>query len=235
GAAGYLVAGGLLAAGGGLAAWRLFDHVQRRVQAWLDPFADYADTGYQVAQGLFALGTGSLSGSGPGLGRPDLTPNAETDFSFAAVGEELGLAGSIAVLCCFALFLAAGFGIALRSRARFRTLLAAGLTFAIGLQTCLIISGVLRVLPLTGTPLPCTSCGGSALIGRFLPRDAVARARQEERPWTDPFPARPLRCSPASPGRSGAWRGSRAFAAAPSRSTPRTPGWATPRQEKNAA
>ena len=165
GAAGYLVAGGLLAAGGGLAAWRLFDHVQRRVQAWLDPFADYADTGYQVAQGLFALGTGSLSGSGPGLGRPDLIPNAETDFIFAAVGEELGLAGSIAVLCCFALFLAAGFGIALRSRDRFRTLLAAGLTFVIGLQTFLIIGGVLRVLPLTGITLPFMSYGGSALIG----------------------------------------------------------------------
>ena len=181
GAAGYLVAGGLLAAGGGLAAWRLFDHVQRRVQAWLDPFADYADTGYQVAQGLFALGTGSLSGSGPGLGRPDLIPNAETDFIFAAVGEELGLAGSIAVLCCFALFLAAGFGIALRSRDRFRTLLAAGLTFVIGLQTFLIIGGVLRVLPLTGITLPFMSYGGSALIGNFLLLGLLARASQEER------------------------------------------------------
>lgn len=181
GAAGYLFAGGLMAIGGGVAAWSVFGHVQRRVEAWLTPFADYADTGYQVAQGLFALGTGSLSGAGPGLGRPDLIPNAETDFIFAAVGEELGLAGSVAVLSCFALFLAAGFGIALRSRDRFRTLLAAGLTFVIGLQTFLIVGGVLRVLPLTGITLPFMSYGGSALVGNFLLLGLLARASHEER------------------------------------------------------
>ncbi|MFP3915882.1 MAG: FtsW/RodA/SpoVE family cell cycle protein [Actinomycetota bacterium] len=181
GAAGYLWMGGLLAVGGGVAAWSVFDHVQRRVEAWLTPFADYADTGFQVAQGLFALGTGSLSGAGPGLGRPDLIPNAETDFIFAAVGEELGLAGSVAVLCCFALFLAAGFGIALRSRDRFRTLLAAGLTFVVGLQTFLIVGGVLRVLPLTGITLPFMSYGGSALVGNFLLLGLLARASHEER------------------------------------------------------
>lgn len=181
GAAGYLFAGGLMAVGGGIAAWMVFDHVQRRVTAWLTPFADYEDTGYQVAQGLFALGTGSLSGSGPGLGRPDLIPNAETDFIFAAVGEELGLAGSVAVLSCFALFLAAGFGISLRSRDRFRSLLAAGLTFVVGLQTFLIIGGVLRVLPLTGITLPFMSYGGSALVGNFMLLALLARASQEER------------------------------------------------------
>ncbi|HLT97636.1 MAG TPA: FtsW/RodA/SpoVE family cell cycle protein [Acidimicrobiia bacterium] len=181
GAAGYLFAGGAMAVAGGIAAWSMFDHVQRRVEAWLRPFEDYADTGYQVAQGLFALGTGSLSGSGPGLGRPDLIPNAATDFIFAAVGEELGLAGSVAVLCCFGLFLAAGFGVALRSRDRFRSLLAAGLTFVIGLQTFLIIGGVLRVLPLTGITLPFMSYGGSALIGNFLLLGLLARASHEER------------------------------------------------------
>jgi peptidoglycan glycosyltransferase len=181
GAAGYLVAGGVLAVGGGVGAWMAFDHVQRRVAAWLDPFADFADTGYQVAQGLFALGTGSLSGSGPGLGRPDLIPNASTDFIFAAVGEELGLAGSVAVLAAFALFLAAGFGVALRSRDRFRSLLAAGLTFVIGLQTFLIIGGVLRVLPLTGITLPFMSYGGSALIGNFMLLALLLRASHEER------------------------------------------------------
>jgi cell division protein FtsW (lipid II flippase) len=181
GATGYLLVGGLMAIGGGIAAWSVFDHVQRRVEAWLTPFADYADTGFQVAQGLFALGTGSLSGAGPGLGRPDLIPNAETDFIFAAVGEELGLAGSVAVLCCFSLFLAAGFGIALRSRDRFRSLLAAGLTFVVGLQTFLIVGGVLRVLPLTGITLPFMSYGGSALVGNFLLLGLLARASHEER------------------------------------------------------
>ncbi|MGA7270235.1 MAG: FtsW/RodA/SpoVE family cell cycle protein [Acidimicrobiia bacterium] len=181
GSAGYLLTGGLLAVGGGVAAWAAFSHVQRRVEAWLFPFRDYADTGYQVAQGIFALGTGSLSGSGPGLGQPGLIPNAVTDFIFAAVGEELGLAGSIAVLACFALFLAAGFGIALRARDRFRTLLAAGLTFVLGLQAFLIIAGVVRVLPLTGITLPFMSYGGSALVGNFLVLAMLERASHEER------------------------------------------------------
>jgi len=181
GATGYLAAGALLSVGGGVAAWAMFDHVQRRVQAWLFPFEDYADTGYQVAQGIFALGTGSLSGSGPGLGEPNLIPNAATDFIFAAVGEELGLAGSVAVLACFALFIAAGFGIALRSRDRFRTLLAAGLTFVIGFQTFLIIGGVLRVLPLTGITLPFMSYGGSALVGNFIVLALLERISHEER------------------------------------------------------
>lgn len=181
GSTGYLLAGGVMAVGGGFAAWMAFDHVQRRVQAWLTPFADYEDVGFQVAQGLFALGTGSLSGSGPGLGRPTLIPNASTDFIFAAVGEELGLAGSIAVICCFALFLGAGFGIALRSRDRFRSLLAAGLTFVVGLQTFLIIGGVVRVLPLTGITLPFMSYGGSALVGNFLLLTLLERASHEER------------------------------------------------------
>lgn len=181
GAAGYLVAGGLMAVGGGVAAWAFFSHVQRRVEAWISPFADYADTGYQVAQGLFALGSGSLAGAGPGLGEPNLIPNASTDFIFAAVGEELGLAGSVAVLACFALFLAAGFGIALRSRDRFRTLLATGLTFVIGLQAFLIIGGVLRVMPLTGITLPFMSYGGSALVGNFLVLALLERASHEER------------------------------------------------------
>ena len=72
-------------------------------------------SGYQVVQGLFAMGSGSLTGSGLGLGRPDLIPAAATDFVFAAIAEEFGLAGSIAVLTGFALFVTVGFGIALRS------------------------------------------------------------------------------------------------------------------------
>ncbi len=181
GATGYLLAGGILAVGGGVAAWTVFNHVQRRIDAWLFTFRDFEDTGYQVAQGLFALGTGSLSGSGPGLGRPTLIPNASTDFIFAAVGEELGLAGSVAVLACFALFLAAGFGIALRARDRFRTLLATGLTFVIGFQTFLIIGGVVRVLPLTGITLPFMSYGGSALVGNFIVLALLSRISHEER------------------------------------------------------
>lgn len=180
GTAGYLVAGGLLAALGGVASFLAFDHVQRRVIGWIAPFEHYQDEGFQIAQGLFALGSGSLSGAGPGLGRPDLIPNASTDFIFAAVGEELGFAGSVAVLALFALVASVGLGISFRSRDTFRKLAAAGLTFVFAVQVFLIVGGVLRVVPLTGITLPFMSYGGSALVGNLVLVSLLLRISHEE-------------------------------------------------------
>lgn len=179
-ASGYLIAGALMAVTGAFTAAMFFGHVQRRMTAWLSPFEHYLDEGYQIAQGLFALGTGSLSGSGPGLGRPDLIPNASTDFIFAAVGEELGFAGSVAVLALFALLLSVGIGLAFRSRDPFRKLLAAGLTFVVAVQILLIIGGVLRLVPLTGITLPFMSYGGSALVGNLVLVALLLRVSHEE-------------------------------------------------------
>jgi cell division protein FtsW (lipid II flippase) len=180
GSVGYLLTGGLMAVTGAVAAAAVFPHVQRRITAWLSPFEHYQDEGFQIAQGIFALGTGSLSGAGPGLGRPDLIPNASTDFIFAAVGEELGLAGTIAVLALFALVVAVGLGIAFRSRDTFRKLLAAGLTFVLAVQVFLIIGGVLRIVPLTGITLPFMSYGGSALVGNMVLVALLLRVSHEE-------------------------------------------------------
>jgi len=180
GATGYLVAGGVMTLTGAAAAAYLFSHVQRRIVAWLAPFEHYQDEGYQIAQGLFALGTGSLTGAGPGLGRPDLIPNASTDFIFAAVGEELGFAGTVAVLALFGLVIAVGFGISFRSRDTFRKLLAAGLTFVMAVQVFLIVGGVLRIVPLTGITLPFMSYGGSALVGNMVLVVLLLRISHEE-------------------------------------------------------
>lgn len=180
GAAGYLTAGGLLTIIGSFAAFLAFDHVQRRVIAWLTPFEHYQDEGFQIAQGLFALGSGSLAGAGPGLGRPDLIPNAATDFVFAAVGEELGFAGSVAVLALFALVVSVGLGVAFRSRDTFRKLAAAGLTIIFGVQVFLIIGGILRIVPLTGITLPFMSYGGSALVGNLVLVSLLLRISHEE-------------------------------------------------------
>jgi cell division protein FtsW (lipid II flippase) len=169
-----------LLAGGGLAAYRSFGHVRLRVEAWLHPFADFAGTGYQVAQGLFALGSGGLTGTGIGAGSPDLIPAAATDFVFAAVAEELGLAGAVAVIVAYGLLAAAGFGIALRARDQFRKLLAAGLTLTLALQTVLILGGVLRLLPLTGITLPFMSYGGSSLLANLVLVGLLARVSHEE-------------------------------------------------------
>ncbi|MFQ5554715.1 MAG: FtsW/RodA/SpoVE family cell cycle protein [Acidimicrobiia bacterium] len=177
----YLVAGGGLLAVGGLLAFQLFDHVQQRVSSWLHPFDDFTGSGFQIAQSLFALGSGSLTGSGIGLGRPDLIPAAPTDFIFAAVAEEMGLAGSIAVIAAFALLTAVGFGIALRSRDLFRKFLAAGLTLVIAVQALLIIGGVIRLLPVTGITLPFMSYGGSSLLANMVILALLARISHGER------------------------------------------------------
>jgi len=180
GQSGYLTGGLFLTVVGGVGSWQLFDHVQRRITAWIRPLSDFEDAGFQVAQGMFGLGTGSIAGSGPGLGRPDLIPNAITDFIFAAVGEEFGFAGSVSVLATYALIVAIGFGIALRSRDRFRKLLATGLTMTFGIQTFLIIGGVLRVVPLTGITLPFMSYGGSSIVGNFILVALLLRISHEE-------------------------------------------------------
>jgi cell division protein FtsW (lipid II flippase) len=180
GSTGYLVAGGLMTLTGAAAAAFLFDHVQRRITAWIAPFEHYQDEGFQIVQGIFALGTGSLSGAGPGLGRPDLIPNAETDFIFAAVGEEIGFAGSVAVIAIYALVVAVGLGISFRSRDTFRKLLAAGLTFVMAVQVFLIVGGVLRIVPLTGITLPFMSYGGSALVGNMVLVAILLRISHEE-------------------------------------------------------
>jgi peptidoglycan glycosyltransferase len=165
----------------GFIAYQNFSHVRVRISAWIDPFADYTGSGYQTAQGLFAMGSGSLTGSGLGLGRPDLIPAAATDFVFAAVGEELGLAGSIAVITAYALFVTVGIGIALRSRDRFRKYLAGGLTILVGIQAFLIIAGVVRVLPITGLTTPLMSYGGSSLLASAMIIALLGRISHEER------------------------------------------------------
>lgn len=177
----YLGTGLALTAAAGVVAYSMFSHVQVRISAWIDPFADYTGSGYQTAQGLFAMGSGSLTGSGLGLGRPDLIPAAATDFMFAAVAEELGLAGSIAIITAYAFLVAVGFGIALRSRDRFRKYLSAGLTILIGLQSLLIIAGIVRLFPLTGITLPFMSYGGSSLLASALIAALLGRISHEER------------------------------------------------------
>lgn len=179
--AAYLVTGAVISLLAGVIAYQAFSHVQVRIEAWLDPFGHFYGAGYQTVQGLFAMGSGSLTGSGIGLGRPDLIPAATTDFIFAAVAEEMGLAGSVAVLAGFAMLIAAGFGIATRAKDRYRKYLAGGLTAAIGIQAIIILGGVLRLLPITGLTLPFMSYGGSSLIANLVILALLLRISHEER------------------------------------------------------
>ena len=168
GRAWYLALGFGLFGLGAVVSWRLFDHIRERVDVWLDPWTDVAGDGFQIVQAIFALASGGLIGTGPGLGSPERIPAAETDFIFAVIGEELGLVGATAVLIAFMLMVGTGLRIATQAPSEFESLLAVGLTAILGVQAFVIIGGVLRVVPLTGITLPLVSYGGSSLLANYI-------------------------------------------------------------------
>jgi cell division protein FtsW (lipid II flippase) len=158
--------------GGAFAASRLLTYVGGRVSAWLQPFEkeNYEGNGgsYQLVQGLFGLSNGGLSGTGLGLGRPDITPLAESDYIIASLGEELGLVGLFAILALYLLLVSRGFRIGFAGQDDFGRLLAVGLAFVVGLQVFIVIGGVTRVIPLTGLTTPFLAAGGSSLVANWI-------------------------------------------------------------------
>jgi peptidoglycan glycosyltransferase len=162
----YLAVGVLLFFGGGFLAFNSFSHVQERFDTWLDPWGD--EKGYQVIQAAFAFADGGIAGRGLNLGVPLNIPVVESDFIFAAIGEELGLLGATAVLVGFVLMIGAGLRIAQQTTSGFDRLLATGLTTLLGFQAFIIMAGVVRLLPLTGVTLPFISYGGSSLLANWV-------------------------------------------------------------------
>ena len=171
GRAAYLVIGLILFVVGAYAGWLLFDHVQLRVDIWLhalDPAKVFAQGYGQLAQAQFGMASGGIVGTGLGQGSPGLIPFAATDFIFAAIGEELGLLGTTAVLLLVLVLVGKGLRVGLRAPDGFSTLLAVGLSTLIALQAFVIVGGVTRIIPLTGVTLPFVSYGGSSLISNFV-------------------------------------------------------------------
>lgn len=162
----YLAVGVLLFFGGGYLAFNSFSHVQERFDTWLNPWGD--EKGYQVIQAAFAFADGGIAGRGLNLGVPLNIPVVESDFIFAAIGEELGLLGATAVLVGFVLMIGAGLRIAQQTTSGFDRLLATGLTTLLGFQAFIIMAGVVRLLPLTGVTLPFISYGGSSLLANWV-------------------------------------------------------------------
>jgi cell division protein FtsW (lipid II flippase) len=151
----------------------LFDHIRTRVDIWIDPFADPLGAGYQVVQALHAFARGGLLGVGLGAGLPEIAgrppiPEVHTDFPLAALGEELGIVGVVALLGLYLVVVERGLRIGAAAADDFRSLLAIGLALVIGIQAFIIAAGDLKVLPLTGVTLPFISYGGSSLLANAL-------------------------------------------------------------------
>lgn len=165
----YVLFGIALFLAGGALLYVLFTHVQDRINIWIDPFADAQGTGYQVIRAMYAYGRGGILGTGLGAGLPSVgdvpsIPAIHTDFVFAALAEELGMLGALAILGLYLVIAERGFRIAAAATDDFRALLATGLTLVIVVQAAIICGGNLRVLPLTGVTLPFVSYGGSSLL-----------------------------------------------------------------------
>ncbi len=164
----YLFAGGSAGAMAAVIAHKLFYHVQVRVQAWQDPFSAYDTGGYQIAQSLFAIGTGGWIGMGLFTGAPDLIPVAVEDFVFAAIAEELGLVFALCLILvyvsCYIMFL----NIAMQMVDKFYKLVALGLGTTYIFQVFLTIGGVIKFIPSTGVTLPFVSYGGSSVLSTTL-------------------------------------------------------------------
>ena len=159
-----LAAGTLGGAGAAVMGFRMFAHVKRRVAIWRNPWANYDGAGYQLVQGLMAIASGDLFGVGLGLGSPRTIPVYHTDFIYAVICEQFGMIFGLCVLAIYVALVWRGATIAMAARHSFHGLLALGATLMLGLQTFVIIGGVLKLIPLTGVTLPFISYGGSSLV-----------------------------------------------------------------------
>ena len=166
----WLLLGFVMFVAGAFAASKLFAHVALRFNVWLHPWAGSNPQGnaYQPLQGLYGMASGGLLGKGLGGGQPYITPLVQSDMVFTAFGEELGLAGCMAILLIYGLIVQRGLRTAMSVKDPFSKLLAGGLAFMLALQVFVIVGGVTRLIPLTGITTPFLSQGGSSLVASWM-------------------------------------------------------------------
>ncbi len=200
----YIVLGLVAFAIGTFVAAHILSQLNVRIEVWLDPWKYLTGPntpGFQPAIAEVMDGRGGLTGTGLGLGGAAQIPVAQSDFIFAAIGNELGLAGTAAIVVAFTLIVGSGIRIATRARSEFAKLTALGLTVVIGFQAFIIMAGVTRLLPLTGITLPFVSSGGSSLIANFILIALLMRISNE---GADPVQTAPPQVMGSSSGFSPA-------------------------------
>jgi cell division protein FtsW (lipid II flippase) len=170
--AGWLVVGATLFIAGSYTVYVVIPHVRERFLLWSDVWGHYGsgtdDKGRQTVETMFGMAYGGLIGRGLGQGSPWRIPFAESDFIFGAIGEELGLTGSIAVILLYGLIVERALRAALISRDDIGKLLATGLAGAVALQVFVVVGGVTHLIPLTGLTTPFLSYGGSSLVANWV-------------------------------------------------------------------
>ena len=157
GAAGVLLVGAV-------AAVLFVPYVAARVASFRDPFSDLTGDGWQIVQSLYAIGSGGLFGVGLGQGTPEKIPAYYNDFIFAVVCEQLGQAFGVLLLAVYVLLILRGVTVVARARRSFEMLLGCGVLAMLGIQTFMIVAGVIKMIPLTGVTMPFLSYGGSSLL-----------------------------------------------------------------------
>jgi cell division protein FtsW (lipid II flippase) len=178
----YVVTSLILFAVGAVALYTLFPYARDRVLIVGNAFdaGVASDKGYQIVQGLIAFASGGVFGSGLGLGHPTFVPEVTTDYIASAFGEEFGFAGILALIGLFLLLIYRGMHIAANARDDFNKLMAIGLTAVFALQTLVILAGNLKIMPLTGVPLPFVAYGGSSVIANFIIIGLLLRVSQAD-------------------------------------------------------
>ncbi len=164
-----LISGIILIIGAGLVAYKAFPVVRLRMDIWINPWPEADGRAYQIVQSLLAFAAGGPFGQGVAMGSPTYIPVVHSDFVFSALAEEWGLLGVITVIACTGILVVRGLRVAIQQEGKaFLALLAVGLSLLIGMQSFLIMGGVLKIIPLTGVTLPYLSYGGSSLLASFV-------------------------------------------------------------------
>jgi cell division protein FtsW (lipid II flippase) len=169
----WLAIGGIMFLLGVVTSYIMFGHVRARFDAWLHPFSNElynkaVGGSAQLVKGLFGLANGGLFGTGLGLGRPDITDLAFSDYIYTSFAEELGLIGISAIMICLLILISRGLVASIKVRDSFGKLLIAGLSFGLFIQVFVVVGGETRVIPVTGMTLPFMASGGSSLLANWI-------------------------------------------------------------------
>ncbi|SFD21945.1 FtsW/RodA/SpoVE family cell cycle protein [Clostridium uliginosum] len=176
----YVIISLVLFLAGAFIAYKLFGHVRERVQIWRDPWSDTTGQGYQIVEGMYAISSGGLFGSGLGKGYPGFVPVNTSDFIFSVICEELGIIIGLGVMIIYFLMFYRGMRSAFIIKDRFSQLNTVGFSAMIACQVLVIIGGVFAVIPLTGITLPLISYGGSSVITMFFSLAILQKISEED-------------------------------------------------------